>query len=67
MTPERLKKAVEAVSIHVQENGTVREGGVIYPSLDHSGWTNLGGGPITDEEIEWMEAVLYEYGQPWGG
>lgn len=28
---------------------------------------NLGNGTLTPDEREWIAAILYNYGRPWGG
>lgn len=67
MTEEFIQRAQDAITITIHEDGTVQDGGIIYPSIEHTGWTNYGPPVLTQEEIEWMEAIMYNYGLPWGG
>lgn len=67
MTKERIQRAQNALEIKIHEDGSLESGGVIYPSVEHPSWVNYGPPVLSKEEIEWMEAIMYSYGLPWGG
>lgn len=67
MTPERIAEAEASLVVKERDDGSVYCGGVIYASKHHPCITNYGEPKLTQDEIEWMNVVMYGYGLPWGG